>query len=411
MSKKTQDTPTGLRIRMYRVGFGDCFLVSFPVDGDYRHILIDCGVHARGDIHTMKDIIANIAQETQKQLVVVIATHAHQDHISGFGSGADTFKGFSVGEVWMPWTEDPADDLASRLRRKRNALALALADHFALAGGSAEALAAVQNISGNQAPLQLLHSGFNGKARVRYLEAGDELSSVTGIPGLSVKVLGPPRDQEFLSRMDPPASQRYLQPGADGAARFQNVVVPFSAKWARKRNDPLVEPVRMRPVEEKHLQQKLADLSLEELAFTLDQALNNTSVVTLMSFSGQKLLFPGDAQYGNWKFWLQQKSSDELLAGIQFYKVAHHGSFNATPKGALQKMAPGGFAAMASTQSVPWKSIPRMPLMRALEAQTKRKLVRSDSLVIKGAPKGPTMGKLPSGFRKGPFWYDYVVSV
>ena len=33
-------------IRMYRLGVGDCFLVSFPRPGlaDYR-ILIDCGVH------------------------------------------------------------------------------------------------------------------------------------------------------------------------------------------------------------------------------------------------------------------------------------------------------------------------------------------------------------------------------
>ena len=35
-----------IRIRMYRVGFGDCFLVSLPLMGNdgFRHILVhDCG--------------------------------------------------------------------------------------------------------------------------------------------------------------------------------------------------------------------------------------------------------------------------------------------------------------------------------------------------------------------------------
>src|SRR5260221_14498671 len=40
--------PKGLRVRMYRVGFGDFFLLSVPTPKGpkpFRHILIDCGVH------------------------------------------------------------------------------------------------------------------------------------------------------------------------------------------------------------------------------------------------------------------------------------------------------------------------------------------------------------------------------
>ena len=42
--------PGKLRIRMYQVGFGDCFLLSIPQGADHQHVLIDCGVHAQGHI-------------------------------------------------------------------------------------------------------------------------------------------------------------------------------------------------------------------------------------------------------------------------------------------------------------------------------------------------------------------------
>jgi len=411
-AKKNTKASDGIRIRMYRVGFGDCFLVSLPVDGGYKHMLVDCGVHARGDIGTMDQVVADIAQETGGKLAVVIATHAHQDHISGFAKGKETFKGFAeVGEVWMPWTENLKDDQASKLRRKRLALAMQLEQHFKLAANpSPQALSAVMNITGNESALDFLHSGFGGKAKVRYLQAGDQIEK-TPVPGLSVKVLGPPRDQEFLSRMDPPAGQRYLHLGDNSKPVTGNVVKPFLERWVVPRRDRSLNTVRLDETSQKELKKQLADSSLDSLAFTIDQALNNTSVVTLLTFSGQNLLFPGDAQYGNWQSWLQQEGSADLLDGISFYKVSHHGSFNATPKGALEKMPLGKFAAMASTQNVPWASIPRMPLMKALAEQAKNKVVRSDSLPIRQAPKGPALSRLPENFEKGDLWYDYFLPV
>ena len=145
----------------------------------------------------------------------------------------------------------------------------------------------------------------------------------------------------------------------------------------------------------------------------MDKAINNTSVVTLFAFRGQILLFPGDAQYGNWEAWLQQSDSADILSSITFLKVAHHGSVNATPKDALEQMATGRFAAMVSTQSTPWPSIPRGPLMDRLKEQTKNKIIRSDSLTIKNlkAPQGPVLSKLPAGFLKGDFWYDYFIKL
>src|SRR4051812_23290032 len=63
-----------IRVRMYRVGLGDCSLFSLPIakgsgiEETHRHILVDCGVHARGDIKTMGDVVDNIAKVTGKKL-------------------------------------------------------------------------------------------------------------------------------------------------------------------------------------------------------------------------------------------------------------------------------------------------------------------------------------------------------
>src|SRR5262249_8014671 len=38
--------PANIRVRMYRVGFGDFFLLTVPGKNRPAHILIDCGVHA-----------------------------------------------------------------------------------------------------------------------------------------------------------------------------------------------------------------------------------------------------------------------------------------------------------------------------------------------------------------------------
>src|SRR5438132_852047 len=349
----------GITIRMYRVGFGDCFLLSLPVARETRHILIDCGVHSQGDIHSLKDVVANIASVTSRKLAVVIATHAHQDHLAGFAKHADEFAKFEIGEVWLPWTWDPSNPTAVKLQTKHAALAAELTAHFAtLAGADPAAAAAVANLTGNAAAIALLKSGFGVGATVRYLTAGDSLTDPANIKGVTVQVLGPPDSEDFLAQMDPPAGQ---------------------------------------------------------LAFALDKARNNERVVTLISYRGRNLLFAGDAQYGNWRGWLENAQLQSVLRQVNFYKVAHHGSVNATPKAALEAMTDGQFAAMVSTQSTPWASIPRVPLMARLSEKTRKRMVRSDWLHVKDAPSPllkslpPQPARLPAGFTKGALWFEYVL--
>ena len=75
---------------------------------------------------------------------------------------------------------------------------------------------------------------------------------------------------------------------------------------------------------------------LHRIVRSVDDALNNTSVILLFEVGKKRLLFPGDAQIENWSYALAEAPDHEdvraLLGAIDFYKVGHHGSRNATPK-------------------------------------------------------------------------------
>ncbi len=391
-----------VRIRMYQVGFGDCFLVSVPSGSDYRHI-------KDGTVDRMTNVVAQIATETQGKLALVIATHAHQDHISGFASEMAKFETFEVGEVWMPWLEDPKDPVASKLQVKRMALANALQKGFAAGRPSSLVESLVVNATGktsnaaaaaggsNAQALDLLQSGFRGKATVRYLKAGDTFKDAAGITGLNVQILSPSTDESFLGKMDPPSGEHYLRLGAgDDGADAGAGVHPFADKWIQSAGAG--DEFSFTPAQQKEIDDAIA-VAPEALAFALDKVLNNTSVVGLFTFGKQSMLFPGDAQWGNWISWLDSESA--LLNNLTYYKVGHHCSVNATPKRAVQAMTGGSVVAMASTQSSPFPSIPDKNLVAALDQQTGSQYIQSDWLSKK-------QGALPSKFVSGDFWIDYL---
>ncbi len=405
---------------MYRVGFGDCFLLSLPASGETQHVLVDCGVHARGDIGTLERVVGDIAEQTGRSLALVIATHAHQDHISGFAAHEEVFRGFQVREVWLPWTENPRDPVAVRLKQKQAALAETVFQQLAARPPSGDTRlaveAAIENLTGkklsgesltsNEQALRVLKSGING-AEVVYVKFGKQFDDAAGIKGLSARILGPPRDEEYLARMDPPPDERFLRAADGGGLEPVNAIVPFENKWK-------VEASSNRYYGELDERDKnllaVAATDAEGLVFTLDRIVNNTSVVAVFMYRGKYLLFPGDAQYGSWEGWIRRPETSGLLADVNFYKVAHHGSYNATPVSALEGMTEKSFAAMVSTQSEPWASIPLAKLMQALGAKSEG-IVRSDSISIEGAPEGPVLSELPTGFETGPFWFDYLLPV
>lgn len=83
----------------------------------------------------------------------------------------------------------------------------------------------------------------------------------------------------------------------------------------------------------------------DSLALKLDSDTNNSSLVLAFEIDEDRmLLFPGDAQVGNWESWSDQlypgtpvagqpqQAVDDILRRVVFYKVGHHASHNATAR-------------------------------------------------------------------------------
>lgn len=410
--------PTSLRIRMYRTGFGDCFLLSFGAAASARHILIDFGVHQDGDIGTMEAVMDDLEKTTGRKLALVVASHAHRDHISGFGQFADRFEQFEIGDVWMPWTDNPKDKDAAIFERKQLALYERLEQHLRLAAAAnpnpekyAAAMAAVHNLRGNGNAKSELARAFGSGVKPKYFAAGASVPKVAGIAGLSAEILAPSRKKEFFGREMPPANQRFLTE----AGGEVNAVHPFPDLEIRAGAEIGALVAAGQPtlpqaeLDEMH---EMSETSADRLALTLEKVRNNTSLVILFRFHGRTLLFPGDAQWGSWQSWCLTPEAASLLAGVDFLKVGHHGSENATPVSVVNALK-SNVTAMVPTQTVPFPTIPRMPLLNELAKHcgTAQTVVRSDWIEVAKAPRGPKpKGNLPKGIKQGELWIDYRIT-
>ncbi len=440
---------SGVKIRMYRQGLGDCFLLAFATGvGRPFYMLIDCGVlmGTADAAAKMRQVAESLRASTGGRIDVLVATHEHWDHLSGFDQAREVFDQIEIGEVWVAWTEDPGNDLASRLRARRR-------DHLRALSGTARGLRAAGD-AGKAGALEAI-LGFFGElgmdgspSRVeaaldyvlgrgkppRYRTPGESV----GLPGggARVYVLGPPQDEALLLRSDPSsrASEVYekrLQlsqetaffsavladapPQTPQEQEVRNLSLPFEEIYrvdpAQAAADPFYqehyygqsgegEQAAWRQIEGDWL------AAGETLALQLDSDTNNTSLALAIELSpgGKVLLFPGDAQVGNWLSWQSLKWSREddpagavdaadLLRRTAFYKVGHHASHNATlrEKG-LELMDRPDLVAMVPVDEAMahrpkggnpdgW-DMPFAPLLERLKAKTRGRVLRADT----GAP-------------------------
>ena len=272
---------TSVSTRMYRHGFGDCFLLSFH-SGQQRVLtmLIDGGIkwNTRSESVAVEEVLQDLRTTltptggTHPQLDVLVISHEHWDHLSFFHPtrSPDCFQDFAINEIWLAWTEDPTDAEAvainSRLRNAAAALQLAasrlreaeqaeihqmqnlyygaevaaarqefnavLDDILGFYGMSSDRQVSESGIvyrpdgristTTEQALEHILKLGEQSGAAIRYFLPGTMVDSPLLPEGLRIYVAGPPRNEK-LNRSDPSrgaAKETYLAFDAAGLAGF-----------------------------------------------------------------------------------------------------------------------------------------------------------------------------------------------
>ena len=445
-----------IRIRMYRVGFGDFFLMTVPGKNGPAHILVDCGVHA-ANINSINDCVQDMKKETGSHLALVILTHYHADHMSGFASNYDDFAEFNVGAVWITNRLDPSNSDSSKFMAQLSSVAQQLMMQLGARTDAAavEAHHKVENALGvasedggggsNAKALKLLQGGFKNKPPVYYYQGGDTPTLPDELDGMiTAELLGPsPKDSGGEFAASDNKTEQYLAALGDNGVPDTTRVRPFDPKkWPATAasypantfdefNTGTVDP---KGDGARRFEKTLASMQPDALAAAadkLDGTLNNQSLVVLFTCNGKKLLFVGDAQWGNWAYWLYGKAvtgsdpgitarAKEILGSIDFYKVGHHGSTNATPIPAVGALNQAG-AAMCSTATGAYGSpakkteVPRTALIDALEERTGKRLVRSDWVAAAGHDPDPEAREelgadLPEGFTSpGELYIDYTL--
>jgi hypothetical protein len=168
-----------------------------------------------------------------------------------------------------------------------------------------------------------------------------------------------------------------------------------------------------------------------QLALQLDSDTNNTSLVLAFELAsgGDVLLFPGDAQVGNWLSWeplewqlrengeTRTVKSGDLLARTVLYKVGHHGSHNATlrEKG-LELMTSGELTAMVPVNRVTAKKMewlmPFPGLLNRLLEKTHGRVIDAERGLDDAAPLDLSEAAWKRFLKRTdvqPGWVDYTL--
>lgn len=456
-------------IRMYRVGeLGDCFYLKFKEGEKKCSILIDCGSFRNGgeSVERMREIAQHITQEQDEAaLDVVVGTHQHNDHLSGFKHAKDIFLKLKAKQAWLSWLDDPEDKSAQKISRgekeltaKLKGIKTAISDSRNAAFSKDTATERLNDILGFYldgdapvVPAEGLKILKEMSSEVKYLQPGNQFK----LPGMEeevkVYVLGPPRNTKLLFDITAGKGESYdhkLKAADDNADSFLKALSNFSSTGTADPdedyfpfNNRLQKPITDKQFAKssyndiKNEWQKIDTDWLDQagrLALYLDSYTNNTSLVLAFELvkSGKVLLFVGDAQTGNWLSWNdilwqdkpQDFNVDNLLEKTVFYKVGHHCSHNATLVAGLEKMNSDELVAMIPvdkndpniTKKNGWK-MPASNLYNRLKEKTKFRVIRMEDTYDKDCDPSHSDDakeswlKAPGSVDSKPLYVEYTI--
>ncbi|MEM7141008.1 MAG: hypothetical protein AAF548_08240 [Actinomycetota bacterium] len=364
-------TPTHTTARMYDVGFGDCLLLTFhyrddpnPIDGvvrEERHMLVDFGsTRYPYSGFKLQRVTEAIAARTGGKLDVVVATHRHKDHVSGFGvkKPSEEIEAMKPGLIIRPWPDHPDAtndtrspvgendrEFARQLRGIHTFAEAAVAEYGESRAVNARAISALADMGlANKGAIDnLVRWSRRSGAEAKYVVAGEVVDLAPRIPGVTMDILGPPSLDQVPGLTSQRAdSPEYWLRGArrqanrlSGSRSFDDDVFDVlggdngigAAAWLVRR-----------------LESRTAG-QLLQIVRAFDDALNNTSIVALVNSGTSSMLVSGDAQIENWRHTLNRIKEPtaeepneafdadlrERLARVDLYKIGHHGSRNGTP--------------------------------------------------------------------------------
>lgn len=428
---------------MYRQGLGDCFLITFySKEESIFNMLVDCGVLSTSADYSkkMQAVAKNIAQETNHDIDILVATHEHWDHISGFIQAKTYFDSLNTKEIWMAWTENPNDSFAKSLKDCNKMRLNSILKAYSQMNEMKKNFTANMNADQRMGMDHYLNSynsffnffGIDAKEGVNAIGIGKAEDAIgylmkkkgkhvfhtphtnsvlmrDELPGVRFYILGPPKDIKALKKMDPSAkkSEVYeminnLSAGisfctALGEAPDLNKPFNDADCYAESNEDDCTKSYFDKDNEWRRIDNDWL-LSAGVMAFALDDVVNNTSLVFAIEFIESKkvLLFAADAQVGNWLSWKNYSwtvdndgekvivTIDDLFAHTVFYKVGHHGSHNATLREeGLEKMTSIDLIAMlpvdkAMANKRGWHKMPFIPLLNTLEEKTDNRIIIMD---------------------------------
>jgi beta-lactamase superfamily II metal-dependent hydrolase len=378
-----------LLIRAYNVGCGDCIYVRIPGPDDDFHILIDCGTKS-GDAqlktairHLKGELPLVSAGSEKRRLDLLVATHRHEDHIKGFDPRE--FEDVHVRNIWLSAGMNPEHPQAQGVNalHEYSALAMqALMDSGQALGPEVELLASMYGVNNTTADRLLMKTlpAASG-IEARYVHSGmpHELDLP---PGTNIHILAPEEDIDgFYLGEEPDPTLARLKGFSDGTAPAVRPVSTGDAATAPAPASPApasppaataaspampappAMPANISATDFRVLQSRMLS---NALAFAAkDTSIqNNLSVCLLIEWKKRRLLFVGDAEWegeyrkgkhnGSWNVMWEKHRDTHLKSPIDFLKVGHHGSINATPpapesRPPSKKVVEGGVYAILDT--------------------------------------------------------------